>query len=95
MSRYIIHKDGAYNFYTTVADGACYEEALTLDELTEIVKETSGTDGLQELPARLERAHRTGCSGAGWTLDDCIRSTREPHMNKTDFIAKYLTLRKE
>lgn len=36
MPQAILHKDGAYQLYTTVADGPCYEQALTLDELKEV-----------------------------------------------------------
>lgn len=97
MPQFIIHKDGAYNFYTTIADGACYEEALTLDQLRQAVKEEQGNEGLRGLPARLERAHKTGCSGVDWTLDDCIECNRqgpnEAKMPREEFISRYLTLR--
>lgn len=96
MAKYIIHKDGAYNFYTTVADGPCYESALTLEQLTQIVKEEQGNEGLRELPARLERAHKTGCSVPGQTLEDCIVCNRagedEAELTLDEFTAKYLTL---
>lgn len=96
MPQFIIHKDGAYNFYTTVADGACYESALTLEQVEELVKFEQGEQGLRELPERLKRAHETGCSGINWTLDDCIDSNRcgpdETKMSREEFITKYLTL---
>lgn len=96
MPRFIIHKDGAYNFYTTVADGACYERAMTLDELRAVVRFEHGEAVLHDLPGRLERAHATGCSGIGYTLDDCISSNRagpnESRMPADEFIARYLTL---
>lgn len=96
MPEYIIHKDGAYNFYTTVADGACYEGALTLHQLQLVVKRQWGQEGLDRLPDRLERAHRTGCSGRDWTLDDCIETNRqgpnEAKMPREEFIRRYLTL---
>lgn len=98
MPQYIIHKDGAYNFYTTVADGACYESALTLDQVREIIKEEYGQQGLRELDARLERAHKTGCSAFNETLETCIEGNRagprERHMPRDEFIAKYLTLKR-
>lgn len=99
MPSFIIHKDGAYNFYTTVSDGACYEEALTLKQVHEVIKEEYGNEGLNQLPERLKRAQKTGCSGRGWSLDDCIEDNRsgpnEEHMTREDFIRKYLTLRDE
>jgi len=97
MPRLILHKDGAYNLYTTIADGACYESALTLDELTEALRFEGGQRAVDELPARLERAHRTGCSALdGDTLEGCIFCNRagpgESRLSVSDFIAKYLTL---
>ena len=97
MAQLIIHKDGAYNFYTTIADGACYESALTLEELKMIVKFESGVNGLRELPERLDRAHKTGCSSLrGETLEECIRCNRagenETTLTVDAFVAKYLTL---
>lgn len=96
MGRFIIHHEGAYNFYTTIADGACYEEALTLEQVQQIVKEQQGSDGMRDLPARLERAQRTGCSGFGEDLDSCISCNRagpnETRLSKVEFIKRYLTL---
>jgi len=95
MPRYIIHKDGAYNFFSTVVDAACYESALTLEQVEGIVKEKHGSDGMRDLPARLKRAHETGCSADGWTLDDCIAGNRqgpnESEMPRDEFIRRYLT----
>ena len=42
MPTLILHKDGAYNLYTTVADGPCYESALTLDELRHVLRNEGG-----------------------------------------------------
>jgi len=98
MAQLILHKDGAYNIYTTVADGACYESALTLEQLTEVIREERGEQGLRELPARLERAHRTGCSSMldPGTLEECISCNRagqdETELSVDEFVAKYLTL---
>jgi hypothetical protein len=99
MPQYIIHKDGAYNIFTTIADGACYDGALTLEQLREVIKDEYGEQGMRDLPARLERAHESGCSGRGWTLDDCIDSNRqgpnEKRMPKDEFVRRYLTLPSE
>ena len=97
MATLIMHKDGAYNFYGTIADGPHYESALTLEQLTEIVRLENGAAGLRELPQRLERAHKTGCSHtAGWTLEDCIAGNRagpnEETMPHDEFVVRYLTL---
>ena len=55
MGQLILHKDGAYQIYTAVADGACFESALTLEELTEYIRQELGEAGLRELPHRVER----------------------------------------
>lgn len=97
MSQLILHKDGAYNFYSTITDAAGYESALSLEQLHELIKLESGESGLNALPERLERAHKTGCSShPAQTLEECISCNRsgpdEKHMSDGDFIAKYLTL---
>jgi hypothetical protein len=98
MPQYIIHKDGAYNFWSTIVDAPVYREALTLAEVRGIVWVQSGTDALQELEARLERAHKTGCSSFDMTLEDCIAVNRagpnETDMPFDEVISRYLTLRR-
>lgn len=94
----IIHHEGAYNIWTTVADGPCYEPALTLGQLTEVIRFEHGEFGIQELPARLNRAHCAGTSFAGVTLDELIAGNRagdhEAELTKEELIARYLTLPK-
>lgn len=97
MSNLILHKDGAYNLYSTIADGAYYEHALTLDELHEAIRFEQGQAGVDQLPARLKRAHATGCSSlVRETLAGCIKCNRaglgERCMPFDEFVSKYLTL---
>lgn len=97
MGQLILHKDGAYNIYTTVADGPCYDNALTLDELHEVLRFDGGQRAIDELPQRLERAHATGCSSAlGMTLLECIACNRagpnESTLEPEEFIRRWLTL---
>lgn len=96
MAQLILHKDGAYQIYTTIADGACFEGALTLEELTEYIRQELGEAGLRELPQRLERAHKTGCSMHGTTLAECLAANRagenESELSYDEFVARYLTL---
>jgi hypothetical protein len=96
MPQYLIHKNGAYNFWSTVVDAPCYESALTLEDVREIVKTEYGNDGLRLLDARLERAHRDGCSAFDMDLEDCIAGNRagpdETEMPFDEVIARYLTL---
>ena len=94
MPKLILHKDGAYNLYTTVADGACYESALTLKQLRKAIELEHGQAGLQ---SRLDRAHKTGCSSMhGETLAECISCNRaapgEAHLSFDEFVQRYLTL---
>jgi hypothetical protein len=97
MPQLIIHKDGAYNIFSTVVDACHYEPALTLGELTEVIRFEQGQNGIDQLPARLERAHRTGCSSLGGeTLEECICCNRagpnESRLSFDDFVARFLTL---
>ena len=97
MGRLILHNNGAYQIYTTVADGPCYETALTLDELHAVLRYEGGQSAIDELPQRLERAHATGCSSAlGMTLLESIACNRagpkEAKVEPEDFIRRWLTL---
>ena len=97
MPAYIIHHDGAYNLYSTISDGCWFEHGITLEQLHDVIGEEHGRQGsIDELPARLERAHETGCSGFGWTLDQCISGNRagtnESEVPRDEFIRKFLTL---
>ena len=97
MAKLILHHNGAYQLYTTIADSSCYESALTLDQLTDVIRLERGEEGLQELPDRLKRAHATGCSSRVFTsIQSCIATNRagpnESHMSYDEFISKYLTL---
>lgn len=97
MPQLILHKDGAYNLYTTVADGACYESALTLEQLEEVLRFEGGQMAIDGLPVRLDRAHKTGCSALdGRTLEECIECNRagpnETRLTVDEFVERYLTL---
>lgn len=93
----ILYKDGAYNLYSTISDGASFESALTLEQLKIVIKDEDGEAGLRALPKRLERAHKTGCSsGFNETLEECISENRAGENNTAldvdEFVARYLTL---
>lgn len=98
MANIILHKDGAYNLYSTIADGPIYTKALTLSQLYEAVRVSGGQDAVDKLPERLKRAHATGCSSIhGETLEQCISCNRvgpgESQMSLDAFIEEFLTLR--
>jgi hypothetical protein len=93
MPTLIIHKDGAYNLFTTVADGPYYESALTLEQLKQVLNHEADPAHVDE---RIARAHATGCSSRdGMTLLECIEFNRagpsEACMPVDEFITKYLT----
>jgi len=84
MPKFLIHHKGAYNFYTTVADGACFVSALTLDQVKEYTKEEFGNQGMMNLPGRLERCHRKGVSSCdNQTLRELLLCNRSgPRLKK-------------
>jgi hypothetical protein len=93
----ILYKNGVYNEYSTVADAPMWACGLTLEQLQESIRAELGAAGLQELPRRLKRAHKTGCSSAiGLTLEDCITTNRagkdESHMPSHEFLETFLRL---
>ncbi|HWQ07901.1 MAG TPA: hypothetical protein VN436_02295 [Holophaga sp.] len=87
MARFILHHEGVYNVWTTVADGPCYNGGLTLEQLREVEPVTD---------ERLARAHATGCSSHRDSLDDCISINRaglhEVRIPRDEFIRRFLTI---
>lgn len=97
MPQYIIHKDGAYNLYSTIVDAPIFEHALTLQQLEEYVRFEQGQHGINALPARLERAHRTGSSCLfGSALEEEVSCNRagpdESRLPFDEFVQRFLTL---
>ena len=96
MPTYIIHKDGAYNFFSTVTDSCYFEPALTLDELKEWYESEFGRNGMRDLPRRLERAVSKGTSALGCSLESLISCNRcgekEGRLSKAEFLRRYLTI---
>lgn len=97
MGGYLIHNEGAYNFYSNISDRALFESALTLEQLKKYYKEEFGDHGMKELGERLDRAHETGTSAVGDTLKSTIMCNRagenESKPSNKDFIDKFLTIR--
>ncbi len=96
MPRYIIHKDGVYNEYTTVSDGPCWDGGLTLEQLEQIVKEEYGNQGLMSLPDRLKRAHEKGTSSR---IEDSLEETVSVYLYHTgltleEFCDRFLSTNK-
>lgn len=94
MAKIILHHNGVYNLYTTVADGACYVSGLTLDQLQYVIKEEEGQRGLATLPDDLARAHShgTSCRDPSNDLRSVIEFNNEG-LSFEDFVKTYLTIR--
>lgn len=97
MPKFIIHKDGAYNIYSTIIDCPEFESALTIDQLKYVISTEYRDSGLSLLEERLSRAHKKGCSSIIYdNLEQCIKYNRagknEKSLSFDDFIKKYLTL---
>lgn len=79
-----------------IGDGFCYESALTLEQVREVVKQQSGQNGLDQLPERLERAHKNGHSAMdGGTLEDFLCCNRagenEAHLSFDECVRRFLS----
>jgi hypothetical protein len=97
VARFIIHHKGAYNIWTTVADGACFESALTEEQLRQYIEMELGKQGLMELPERIARAKEKGCSSIdNTTLEELLLCNRagknESTLSYREFVEKFLTL---
>lgn len=98
MGKFIIHKDGVYNVFSTIVDAPILAKGITLEELKEQVKEEYGLYGVACLNERLERVIKNGgCSAQnGMSLADCISGNRagpnETELSFDDFVQKFLTL---
>jgi hypothetical protein len=97
MPQYIIHKDGAYNIFSTIVDAPFFEPALTLKELEDWMRKEYGEEGIRTLPERLERVHRKGTSSRmDDSLEECVSYNRagekEACVPFDEFVQRFLTL---
>ena len=98
MPTYIIHKDGVYNFYSSVVDTCMFVSGLTLDQVKQWYKEEYGNHGMRDLPERLDRAHRKGTScRLHSNLREflvCNRAGKdEAELPYEEFVEQFLTIR--
>lgn len=92
MPAYIVHKDGVYNIFTTVADGFYFESGLTSEQLFDYIRGSQGQSGVDGLPKRIERAIKNGSSSIlGHTLEDLAECNNEG-LSVDECIEKYMTL---
>ena len=93
----ICHHKGRYNLYTTIADGFCYVSSLSLEQLESLTKEEHRQSGLNQLPERLERAHKAGHSSLidSGDLDAFLCCNRagdnEEHLSTDECIKRFLS----
>lgn len=96
MAEIILHHEGAYNLYDSISDGARFVSALTLDQLESFIRTQYGEKGMETFTRRVERAHTTGTSSWGDSLEKVICINRagpkETRLTLDEFIAQYLTL---
>lgn len=97
MARIILHRQGVYNVYCTIADAPIFDHGLELEDLEEWVREEYGARALHYLPDRLKRAHIFGTSSFdGATLAELIFDNRAGQKERTlqfeAFVKKFMTL---
>lgn len=62
MGEIVCHHNGWYNIYQTTSDLFLFNEPISIDQLKKYIKDKFGKQGIKELPDRLHRAHKRGCS---------------------------------
>ena len=93
MGKFIIKIKDRYFEWSTIVD-APVTYGLTLDELREYIKEEYGNEGLEELPARLERVEKYGTSSQNQESaeDLCARNRageNEKHISLKQIYKQY------
>lgn len=97
MAHTLLHNNGAFNFYSTIADGPIFMAALTLEQVHTYIGREHGEVGLRELGARIKRALATGTSShIDKSLSEFLSVNRagpnETKLSTLEFIEKFLTL---
>lgn len=92
MGNIILHKDGAWNVYTTVSDGAIFTTGVREQDVRDYYRETFGERGLWGLDREMDTARTKGSnSRMGETVADCARRNTQG-VKGAAWIAQYLTL---
>jgi hypothetical protein len=100
MPTYIIHKDGVYNFYSSISDTCWFVSGITREQLEAVYKEEYGNSGMRDLPQRLERAHKKGTScRLSPNLERFLICNRAGENESTlpfeEFVGRFLTIQGE
>jgi hypothetical protein len=93
MGRYIIKLGPYYLEWSTIVD-APVTYGMTLDEFTEYYQAEYGLSAMAELPERLERVNRFGCSAKdGYSIDNLMSFNRagpnETSLDRESIYEKY------
>ena len=75
MSRVLVKLGTKYVEWSTVTDSPV-SYGMTREQLEAFTKEEYGNEGLREIPARLARIERTGCSSHVDTLESLVAVNR-------------------
>lgn len=97
MAHIIIHRDGAFNVYTTICDAPIFDTAITVERLREWHRDEHGRAGEVRLEDALQRAVATGtsCRLSRTLCSTLLGNHAGPdgsEMPFDEFVAKYLTL---
>lgn len=94
MPRIIIKLENKYLEWSTVVD-APVTYGMSLKEFKEYYKEEYGSNGMEDLPRRLQRVNKTGSSSMTESLGNLIAVNRagenERRLTKKGIIKKYIT----
>ena len=83
MPRFLIQIEDKFFEWSTVVD-APVSYGMDMEELESYTKERYGEEGLKDLPQRLERVKKTGCSSHyPQSVDELIKGNRAGDNEKT------------
>lgn len=97
MPQILIHKDGAWNIFSTVVDAPVFEHAITYDDLKYYWYTQYGATSIMNFIESSERAKEHGTSSpmekSIKNLIICNRAgPRETYMPYKEFMKKFMTL---
>ena len=96
MGQFICHHNGGFNIFNTISDGFRWTEAIDENTLCEWYAEEYGRRGVEELPARLDRAKAKGTSCHDSDLAAVLACNRagknERELSVAECVRQFLTL---
>lgn len=96
MAYTFINKGNAWNIYCSIVDAPLFDRAITLDKLTDWVREEQGQLGIDALPSRLDRSRKKVTSSMViGSLEDDISCNRagpdESRLSPEEFVRLFLS----